>query len=83
VSQLPISVLVKLRESRSQVCNLGLRDAGGDVSQSALAKLGLVHVLLHISDHLGIQLNQVVLFVPFLLDPRMVEGLLSSESHVG
>lgn len=80
--QLSVSVLVKLDESSSKLCDLRLGDSGGDVGEGALPKFGVAHVVLHVLDHLRVEIDQVVLLISLALDPWVLKRLLGCHSHI-
>lgn len=80
--QLTIAVFVKFGECCPQLSNLRLRNPRGDIRQSGLPQFGMLHIVLHILDHHGIQLYQIVFLIPLILDPCVVECFLSCQSNI-
>ena len=80
--QLAISVLIKLRESVAQCLDLVLRDSRSDQGKgSALEILGL-NVIAHVLYYINGNGHLLFLLLTLSLDPGVIEGLFSSETHV-
>ena len=77
VRQLAIAILIELDKGCLKVSNLGLRNPRCDVSQGSLPQLGVVDVGFEVADHIWVQVDQIILLISLILNPRVLERFLS------
>lgn len=83
VGQRTVAVLVHLRKCLTQRLDLIFRDTRSDEAESGPLELNRVHVGLHVGEDVLRDLHILELLISLRLEPRVVVGLLSCQSHVG